>query len=555
MSLITPSGTITFYNGVPFNPNYKHSLYFSSVSNQKTYFDTKKVFELNSQNYVKSENGKIRVQAFVKNGQGGILWQDVDSISYMSWKNTTDETLFENSITFYAFVTNVDMISINVVEISYKIDVIQTYLISGKADLGQCLVERMTPTHDNVGDHVEPEPVSFSNYVYQNGETQDKWSTNYENFRPVVFSSLHLKTIKTTGSQHMQEFVIWGKHAGALQGAVVNVFEDMDSFTEFFGSFQDEGENEDYLRIMNSIVAIIAVPPEFAVPANDFGEYPVDIIGNINISDNIEFTTHISGALGTETRIGNIDNGYPPKYKKLYTYPFNCISIRNANGAELELKYEYFNSSSAVATKFNLRYVVSMQPDFSILVFPMNYGGKYKDYEHGINVGQVPIVPHMTDAYKQWLGQSRLGTNLSAITSVIGGALSGNILAMASGFGGVAGLQDQSANAKMAKDSYSGGNTLPVVLDGGLTIQCYQKCVNAADARRIDEFFSRFGYAINKVIKPSIDIPTGRTHRYVKTNEAMVYGACPAEYCREIENAFNSGITFWDKDHIGVYEL
>lgn len=548
MGSITPIGVVTLYKDVPFTNNYAHSIYFSRRSDQTTYFTSRKLGDpLTAQNYVKTENGKIRIE---KNNNV------IDNACYMSWDNAkVGDTVAP--MTVYAFITNIDLVSANVVEITYEIDVLQTYLIGHTESnriLGECLIERRTPGSDDVGEHLEPEPVSFTNYVYQHGQHQDKWSTNYDTFRPLVFSTAELRAFKSESK--IKNHIIWGKHGGIMQGPVVNVFKDMTSLDNFFGTFEMGGSSDDdYNELLNSIVAIIAVPQEFAVPATDFSSYDVDILGSVSTTDDIEFDSYISGKLGSETRLAGVTAGYSPRYNKLYTYPYNMASVTNSSGDELELRYEYFNTETARVTKFKLRYVVSIQPDFAIAVYPLNYAGKYKDFTKAMDVGQVPIVPFVTDSYQQWLGTSRSGAALSSVVSAIGGLASGNFLAMAGGFGNTVSLSDQAANARMAKDNVSTGFVAPKMLDGGLTIDCYQKCVNEIDARRIDDFFAEFGYAIN-----AIQIPLGngmvssRNQLYIKTAGCIVKeGNCPAEFARRIEQIFNTGITWWKSNKVGQY--
>ena len=73
-------------------------------------------------------------------------------------------------------------------------------------------------------------------------------------------------------------------------------------------------------------------------------------------------------------------------------------------------------------------------------------------------------------------------------------------------------------------------------------------------AKQIDDYFSCYGYATNRLKNPNI---SSRPHwNYIKTQNANVVGACPVENLAEICKAFNSGITFWKKaSEIGNYDL
>lgn len=41
-------------------------------------------------------------------------------------------------------------------------------------------------------------------------------------------------------------------------------------------------------------------------------------------------------------------DGYKPKNKKLYTYPYNFYHVDNASGSELSLRYEFFENNTPV---------------------------------------------------------------------------------------------------------------------------------------------------------------------------------------------------------------
>ena len=63
-------------------------------------------------------------------------------------------------------------------------------------------------------------------------------------------------------------------------------------------------------------------------------------------------------------------------------------------------------------------------------------------------------------------------------------------------------------------------------------------------ARIIDDFFTQYGYKVNRLKIPNI---TGRQNwNYVKTVEAIVDGLnVPEKYIKEFERMLNNGITFW----------
>ena len=79
-------------------------------------------------------------------------------------------------------------------------------------------------------------------------------------------------------------------------------------------------------------------------------------------------------------------------------------------------------------------------------------------------------------------------------------------------------------------------------------------CVNNQYARMIDDFFDKYGYAVDNVKVPNI---SARPHwNYVKTHDCTITGSVPADDMKKICNIFNSGITFWKNgSEVGNYSL
>ena len=82
----------------------------------------------------------------------------------------------------------------------------------------------------------------------------------------------------------------------------------------------------------------------------------------------------------------------------------------------------------------------------------------------------------------------------------------------------------------------------------------YRRTIRAEYARIIDQYFSRFGYAQHKIDTPNIRARNRWT--YVKTVDCNVHGNLPSEAISQIQNIFDSGITWWaDTENVGNYSL
>ena len=84
------------------------------------------------------------------------------------------------------------------------------------------------------------------------------------------------------------------------------------------------------------------------------------------------------------------------------------------------------------------------------------------------------------------------------------------------------------------------------------------KCMRLKDENMkiIDEYFSRFGYKINRIKKANL---TGRPiFNFVEIggDDVIGYGAVPSKYMEIINNACRKGITIWhNHSNIGNYNL
>ena len=162
---ISPQGTIQIFKNVPLTPQYEHTFYWDSYEQRETYLGSKLAYSFTNQMYTRKNNNKCRIE---RNAE------DLYDACYMRFENAP----FAGSQTirwYYAFITNIEYINHNVTEITYQIDVIQTWFFAFKNNLGDCYIERQHQDVDNAGDNLVPEPfdikeyISFDDYQFNTG--------------------------------------------------------------------------------------------------------------------------------------------------------------------------------------------------------------------------------------------------------------------------------------------------------------------------------------------------------------------------------------------------
>ena len=589
MSLITPNGTITFYHNVPLNSSYAHSLYFPGITDQENYFKDKKLFDLSNQNYVKSENGKIKIQVGELNNKGSATFNNIDAASYMSWKNPTGQTQFENSITFYAFITNVDMVSINVVEVSYQIDVLQTYVIQNKIKFKECLIERRH-VDDDSDLHIEPEPLKSDDYflypIMKDDKQLETWDGDYEQWKVLMWAAYSLGEGVNAPNQ--------GFVGHNYQGVRCTVFEDTEEFED---TFSDAARYND---LQQRIVSVVAVPSEFP-KAN------LKSLSNKSIVDKSYLIDKKVDALGTYDKIKN---------NKLKRYPYNMLFVTDNASKCGEYAFEDFGAEKA---SFELYF--AFQPSPEALLVPVGYkgtGAGIPNFQYSISYDSFPQIPWVHDSYKQYQATKDLKTALTVGGSLLFGSTNGVDIGKETsrvqtgvqrtydpftvnhsndpfggkaytdkpifgnktswyGGGSIASFGAQAAGnalkgklADMGAQMYQEQRGFPAGMNGGgnlgslcvadkKTISFFQKCIRPEVAKRFDDYFTEFGYAIGRIHTPNLFNSRVRQH-YINTLGCMVWGNCPAEYQRLIESIFDNGITWWrcdtqdNIDKIGVYQ-
>lgn len=72
----------------------------------------------------------------------------------------------------------------------------------------------------------------------------------------------------------------------------------------------------------------------------------------------------------------------------------------------------------------------------------------------------------------------------------------------------------------------------------------------------IDDYFTRFGYKINRLILPNLTCRRYWNYVEIGGNEEIGYGSVPTKYMEEINNACRRGVTIWhNHGNIGNYSL
>lgn len=555
MSTVMPNGQVRFLANVPLDDSYEDTIWFESKEAQESYFlSLTPVHIMMNATRVKDRDGVIAVN---------VAEDVIRECNYLMFQNMN----FSNRW-FYAFIEGTEYVNNSTTNVIFKLDPLQSY--GNYITLLDCLVERETTTTDGMFEHLIDEGIKTSEYVKNNavGGEYDLGTMD-----AIIFTGSDVVNIGTD-----DEAVVTAPcmaFQGFINGLSVRTFHVMD----------DNGywDNDEISRL-NEFVD--------AMTRNQQGEsivggimYPKNLL-NVG-SDNIPYPIEPRQVLINNYTTNASLDGYVPKNKKLYNSPYSMICLGSSDGQTQMLQPEFLSNDASVKIYSN----ISMSP--SVMALVEGYKGKVENWETAISFNSFPQISMAIDGYKAWVasgGQDRLIAQ--TVTSVIGDSASLATSAFTTfgtlGLGLVADTTAKGLLTTKEGRAVTGGTngmigslmslvndvnnaivtmgvakTLPPNIKGSvntnvlmgynkMSVFTEQRTINSDQAKAIDNYFTMYGYKVNKVKKPTLHNRSRFT--YVKTKGCKITGGCPTEVIKAIEKIMDSGIRFWvDPSDIGNY--
>lgn len=534
--------TKVYLLNVPIERDYKHTLYFDNKESQFNFFVNKKVKSYEELSYQRKDKF-IRVPAH---------FDDVLTCNYVLYQNPDF-----NNRWFYAFITDVKYVQSDRTDIYIETDCIQTWMFD--IQINQCFVEREHVLDDTPGIHTFPEQLETGDYIINNKIPYKKLT--YRGY--IVGATTDLT--KMDASEMSDRFTnIRGEiYNGIYSGVRYFYFNDTATIGDMLESAANDAKSD-------TIVSIFMVPKEFIVHESGkviFSASPIQ-----------EEWSKSTGADIAQTPVNKptLIDGYQPKNNKLFSYPYSYILMSNNAGGAAVYKYELFSGDSLCDFYINF----ALTPGCSIRLIPKNYNGTAQNNEEGLTGGKFPACSWTTDVYTNWLTQNAINYPVQlasgavqAVSGAVSGAASGAVVGSAAGpvgtvagaiGGGISGAAggvlniastigekyQHSLQPPQAEGNLNSGDVS--FANGDLTFTAYQMSIKAEYARIIDNYFSMFGYKVNRVKVPNKN--HRRDYWYTKTIDANIDGDIPQQDLQIIKNAYNNGITFWkDINSMGNY--
>jgi hypothetical protein len=516
--VITPQ-TDLYLLKVPLEIDEANQLTFTNRTNQFNYFNSLPKIAADNFTYQRKD-GVIRFPAH---------FDDLINYNYVMYRNEAYSNRW-----FYAFITGMEYLNDNVTAISIKTDVWQNWQFD--LTYRQMFVEREHVNDDTIGNHTIDEGLELGDYVI-NSSTTLKPSMTVRDYDgevifglkyPIFFQVTELVSgLSIAQSQWDQGYN--GVFSGLYYFAVVSY----DAARSLISRYDSQGKGD-------AIIALFLAPMEFLQGAKKFGELGY----NVYIPQDTGRPTNLINPT-TLNRPATL-NGYAPKNNKLFCYPFSYVYVTNNTGIDTTFRYEDFNNATP-----QFMMAGALGQGCTVKLCPMSYK-KYVNnaevFEYGLMGAKYPICAWSSDYYTNWVTQNAVNTGLSLASGFLSAGVNasyGNATGAASNLlSSVGGVMAQRYQAKVHPDQAKGNTNSSDILLGWeryFTADCMS--VRYEIARTIDNFFSMFGYKVNRVKVPNI---TGRRNwNYVKTIGCYIEADIPQDDLQEIKDMFDRGVTFW----------
>ena len=562
----SPSGKILF-GSVPWDNSYAHVRLYSSLSEQQS--DIASLMTRTTDNYVYvGRDRRLKVS---------LCADELYHCNYCMYRN---ESVTDGWI--YCFVSNVTYVNDHTTAVTLETDVFNTYLYGVDWTVPACFIERETVPSESMDYLLTPEP-DFPLVYTVDGSTGLTFRTGavivQTASQPQENESFIEAFLNPTG--YYAESVLPNLYKGLMSGSSLfacrldTQLPNPKSVSEFLAGLNAAGSVE-------SVTSVFSVPT-FVADANNINSSTITQMPPVPQQDVMADVTETFEAPEKGTSI----DGYTPRNSKLLCYPYNFVRLMDHQGSVSELRYELMGNNV-----INIKAPIT--PTCRAFVYPDDYQG-VTGYAAGIVVACGSLGSWCNNQYQTWLAQNAanialtvVGATVAGVTGAISVAGASSTLGLVSQMVGAAHLDPNAARnaehqrtagmASLAGAGYAAGNQLaqvyaaskqPTLTRGDMSVDMQytsgmqgvwtQRIVCKAEiAQKIDEFFDRWGYAVESIEQPNI---TSRpSWNYVKSQGCAAKSlnvtagttapfsrgrGTPADALDVIRRAFDSGVTFW----------
>ena len=535
---IAPDSKIYFLQNIKLDEGYINTLNWASLEEQERYFRSNTYLFVDALSYIRYTDGVIRIKGSMRTFY---------KCNYMMFQNTS----FENKW-FYAFIKKIDYINNSTVEITYDIDVFQTWFAIPR--FNDVFVEREHVADDTVGLHTLDEGIPTGYMVSFGRKRFDIEQPGGTNEMDIILET----TFQIAGDGSLTANIAY--LGGVLRGTNMAVFKSSarDQLAYVLGWINNRG-------LGDGIVAIYMFP-DFLLDTEQITKPLAYLNGSFKdvtyytIKD-VKYNSPAKASFSTKLK------DYTPKNKKLLCYPYCFAYASNGSGKNIVLKYEFdakenntFEANYCAQPSANGTLMAQLRlKDQNLYMFELPIGGfpqvaysydKYSDYL-ALNQNKLEFqktqmgVNSITGAVSLGVAGAVAGFKAGGVYGAVAGAALGVGNSVWQSIQGFSQISAEKADIDAQPNGLVGSAQTPdtLLLQDRYALMFHQMCIRPEYAKIIDDFFSRYGYKVSSLKTPSIT--TRKNWNYIQTVGATIPAEMPAEVESKICSILDRGITFW----------
>lgn len=527
-----PSSEVRLYKGIPFDRDYSNVLY----ADMKTAYSAFRT--ITSRSYQRPTKNVSHPKGFARSDYTVYITdfsEDFYECDYIAFKNP-------NGKWFYGFIDDVVKANNSCGEITYTIDVFQTWFVPASNPFKPCLVSRAIVNSDVSDEDLyidTVEPIKPTTYVHTSSmqfDSQDlsKWSADRGFFALLVLFTPGMVSFLADNSFYI---INASPAQEGFYPVIVAIRNDLPR-----DIFEKLSENELYKSVCCAYYCFL--------PLSSFSEGG-QRVANFKLGD-------IMSIYRMPSSIG----GYTPRNRKLLYAPFRKIIVRDTSGSSMDLRPQDLSVYN-VCDSLYIR--ASFFPGDQTLLFSTLDGHELSSTELPSVYYSMPIktafeIPLSIDQASLYWSQAQtkdvlsstmssfaFGLGMVALTLGTGGVgtlVAGGGLAL-SGAAGVMNATNNTVVSASKENAVLGTASSGISISANdlFQIQVYDIASSEEELRTFDDYFTKYGYAINKIIQP---ILTGRpTFNYVEIPDPIFNFTCPLSARQDLTAAFNRGVRLW----------
>lgn len=523
------SGKIYLAKNIKLDKNYKSVLSYSETD-MLNLISTNLVYSATNYSFIR-DRGTIQVNA---------PYSTCIQANYMAFQNPDYSNKY-----FFAFIDEVKYLSESSSEIIYTTDIWTTWYDYWTAKA--CFVVREHVIDDTIGANTVPEGLELGEYINAKAEDEILFDPTDDFYIAMAVTNLPDNSL-APNDDHL--------YNGIYSGLLYLVFDSATDCTNTIKIYNKFGTG-DYIYALFMIPKNLTSITDgtWTTWTTSFGiSAKVCYLANSNDADTIGI---LNGSIPT-----TVGKTYVPTNKKLFTYPYSYMVLDNNSGISQPFYYEDFDRD-AITGNIVIGFWIDacLSIGMSMKAIPVGYKNNNLNYSYGIALGKLPVCSWVSDAFTNWLTQNSLNmvTNFAGnITQLASGNITGGLMGIA---GSVAQVYQRSLVPYQSEGNLGSGDVnFSDANDGGLTL--YYMSIRDEFSERIDQYFTRMGYKVNKVKVPNMGNRQNYNYVQVAQEENLAYpnnynNIClPANALDTINTLFRNGITIWNNHtNFGDYSV